>query len=95
MGKPEDILKRNRERSRRRAREGDKPENATGVLDRIIYGSMFLALWGAALLLVVIVFAVTTFAGTVLFNSFTTGLILGVVVTFGTGYVLYKLGSYF
>jgi hypothetical protein len=46
------------------------------------------------LILAVIVFAVSSFIGAAIFGSWINGLILGVVVTFGVGYVFYKAGSY-
>jgi hypothetical protein len=95
MGKPEEILERNRQRSAQRAQQGAKPENATDILMRITEGGIFLAGWGAALILAVILFAVSSLIGAAMFGSWINGVILGVVVTFGAGYVLYKLGRHF
>ena len=57
---------------------------------------MWLALWGGMLILVLILFGVSTFIGAVIFGgSWTSGLVVGFVVTAGAVYVLYKLGAYF
>jgi hypothetical protein len=56
---------------------------------------MFLAVAIGVLILGVIVFAVSSFIGAAIFGSWINGVILGIVVTFGGGYILYKLGSYF
>ena len=95
MSKSEEILQRNRQRSGQRAQQGPKPENPNDVLDRIFGGGMLLVGWGAFLLLGLIVFAVSSVIGMVIFQGVINGLILGAVVTFGAGYVLYKLGAYF
>ncbi len=69
-------------------------EKLTELLERILMGGVWLFLAVGALILAVIVFAVSSFIGAAIFGSWINGVILGVVVTFGGGYVLYKLGSY-
>jgi hypothetical protein len=55
---------------------------------------MLLVGWGAFLLLGLIVFVISSVIGMVIFQGAISGLIFGAVVTFGAGYILYKLGAY-
>jgi hypothetical protein len=94
MSKSEEILQRNRQRSGQRAQQEPKPESANDLLERIFDGGALLVMWGAFLLLGLIVFAVSSVIGMVIFQGVINGLVLGAVVTFGGGYILYKLGAY-
>jgi hypothetical protein len=69
-------------------------EKLTELMERILSGGMWLFLAVGMLIVAVIVFAVSSFIGAAIFGSWINGVILGVVVTFGGGYVLYKLGQY-
>jgi uncharacterized membrane protein YdjX (TVP38/TMEM64 family) len=69
-------------------------EKPTELMERILAGGMWLFVAVGMLILAVIVFAVSSLIGAAIFGSWINGVILGVVVTFGGGYVLYKLGSY-
>jgi uncharacterized RDD family membrane protein YckC len=95
MSKSEEILQRNRQRSEKRVQQGPKPESPNDLLERVIDGGALLVMWGAFLILGLIVFAISSVIGMIIFQGAINGLILGAVVTFGAGYVLYKLGAYF
>jgi uncharacterized membrane protein YdjX (TVP38/TMEM64 family) len=69
-------------------------EKPTELMERILAGGMWLFVAVGMLILAVIVFAVSSLIGAAIFGSWINGVILGVVVSFGGGYVLYKLGSY-
>jgi hypothetical protein len=69
-------------------------EKLTDLLERILAGGLWLFVAGGVLILAVILFAASSLIGAAIFGSWINGVILGLVVTFGTGYVLYKLGSY-
>jgi hypothetical protein len=65
------------------------------IMDRIIGGGMYLFIWGAFLLLGLIVFGFSTVIGILLIRGVVGGIIVGLAVTFGLGYVLYKAGNRF
>ena len=69
-------------------------EKLTELLERILAGGAWLVLWGFLLVGGVILFAVSSLIGATIFGSWINGVILGIVVAFGAGYVLYKIGSY-
>jgi len=56
---------------------------------------MYLALWVCFLMLVGILFVVSTFIGAVIFGGFINGLVVGIGVTVGVGYILHKVGTRF
>jgi hypothetical protein len=69
-------------------------EKLTELLERIVMGGIWLFLAVGALIVGSIVFAVSSLIGATIFGSWINGVILGLIVTFGGGYILYKIGSY-
>ena len=65
------------------------------ILWKIIDGGAYLLLWGVFLLLAGIVFIVSAVIGGIILGGAVKGIVVGLVVTFGGGYVLYKAGKRF
>ena len=70
-------------------------DKLTDIMERIFAGGAYLLLWGVFLIAGASLFAVSSLIGAAIFGSWITGVILGLVVTYGLGYILYKLGKHF
>ena len=69
-------------------------EKLTELLEGIMMGGIWLFLAVGALIVGSNVFAVSSLIGATIFGSWINGVILGLIVTFGGVYILYKIGSY-
>lgn len=63
------------------------------ILDRIIDGGMYLVMWGGAILAALFVFVFVSGLVWAISGSLGVGALIGLIVTFGIGWVLYQVGK--
>jgi hypothetical protein len=63
------------------------------ILDMLLEGFIQLASWGVMLIMVSCLFGICAVLGGLIFQSFIVGVLVGVVVVFGGGLLLFQLGK--
>jgi hypothetical protein len=63
------------------------------ILEMVLEGAIYLATWSAFLIMVSCLFGICAVLGGLIFQSFFVGVLVGVVVVFGGGLLLFQLSK--